>query len=686
MKIKTKTLCGAGLNIAMLLIILFILLYAFSSLKKGFYGIITEAESGTKEVVNVEARIVASDKNLSEISGSIKKTAQSITSTQNNILILERKVNDISVALTSISENIENLLDLNVNDQVLDSLTDTADEISDIQEIMKREALVSLGTSVENMKKSNTILLEQQKQLEKVSNELSSVKISSGLATSYMKKITGLSHEFREDIGNNMSLILSLILIFCVFSLLISIFLVKGIIRPINNLISRVRDIAEGEGDLTKRLSEDGQDEFSELAHWFNLFLAKLLSLVKGISGSSETLAFSALDITSISEKLFNGSLNTTRSSVTASEESSKMTETMSNISIAMNDSAEKVNSVSASIEELKLSINEILLNSNKTNELAETATDKSNDAKIQIDLLGKAAKEIGKFTETITEISEQTNLLALNATIESARAGKAGKGFAVVADEIKALAKQTSKSTIEIENKVNGIKEMICHSVRNIDDVSTAVADVNKFTENISKAVRQQSEAAVDVAENMNITLDNINSVGRDISDCSDISNELSINNNNVFENTNDMKCNSIVVDINAKELKKVSLQLMKIVSQFEFGEKKFDIGVIKSSHLKIRVMIEELLNGRIEVDPDGLKEPDICEFGMMFDNISNIMDYSNLSKEIKHTHFEFHKIMHKIVDTANSGNIEIARSMVENFDNVREKLFEELDHLFRE
>ena len=117
---------------------------------------------------------------------------------------------------------------------------------------------------------------------------------------------------------------------------------------------------------------------------------------------------------------------------------------------------------------------------------------------------LGAAAKEIDKVTETITRISAQTNLLALNATIEAASAGEAGHGFAVVANEIKKLARQTASATENIKEKIAGVQASTGSAIAGIEKISGVINDVGSIIVSIAAAIEEQSSVTKAVAGNI--------------------------------------------------------------------------------------------------------------------------------------------------------------------------------------
>lgn len=138
---------------------------------------------------------------------------------------------------------------------------------------------------------------------------------------------------------------------------------------------------------------------------------------------------------------------------------------------------------------------------------VSEDAVDKSKKTGVKMNELGDAAQAIGKVTETINDISEQANLLALNATIEAARAGEAGKGLAVVANEIKALAKQTAEATLDIKTKIESVQHTSSETIitENITQVNTKVHDVAEASGHVMDSAEELKRLSAKINEMVN-------------------------------------------------------------------------------------------------------------------------------------------------------------------------------------
>ena len=249
----------------------------------------------------------------------------------------------------------------------------------------------------------------------------------------------------------------------------------NSIVTPIRKVVDGLKDIAEGEGDLTKRLNIKSKDEVGELAGWFDQFMANLQGIIRDSAQHTQSVDESSTTLLNIAGQLAQESEKVSELSMNASSASEQMS---SNVSAVASGDGRGVYQYlpwwPRHSEEMSATINEITENSERARSISEDAVKQSTETSEQMAELKQSAIEISKVTETIHEISEQTNLLALNATIEAAfRAGEAGKGFAVVANEIKDLASQTAQATQDIKMKIDNIQSTTNNSVDRIGTIT---------------------------------------------------------------------------------------------------------------------------------------------------------------------------------------------------------------------
>ncbi|MBV2089771.1 MAG: methyl-accepting chemotaxis protein [Candidatus Thiodiazotropha sp. (ex Ctena orbiculata)] len=250
------------------------------------------------------------------------------------------------------------------------------------------------------------------------------------------------------------------------------VFFVIRIIHPINDLKSTMQDIAEGEGDLTQRLPEKGSDEINQVASAFNLFVSKIQHTLIQTCDSMNELNSATATLSGLaqqnSESVNMQRLETQQVATAITE----MTATVTEIAQSAESAASAAREASDEAIEGKEAMNDTV------NAIDSMAAEVTNAADV-INRLETDSESIGSVLDVIRGIADQTNLLALNAAIEAARAGEQGRGFAVVADEVRTLAKRTQDSTSEI----HGIIENLQSGTRNAAQVMSGGLSAAKQT-----------------------------------------------------------------------------------------------------------------------------------------------------------------------------------------------------------
>jgi methyl-accepting chemotaxis protein len=352
----------------------------------------------------------------------------------------------------------------------------------------------------------------------------------------------------------------------------LAIYFVSGaIIKPINNAAAKLKDIAEGEGDLTTRMDVTTRDEVGQLSESFNIFIEKLHQMITDITQGVETLSSSSTEMASIANEMSNSSDQTSQRANTVASATEEMNINMNSVAAAMEQSSVNINTVASAAEEMSSTINEIAGNAEKARGITIDAVSKADESTDIMNDLSSSAKAIGKVVETITDISEQVNLLSLNATIEAARAGEAGKGFAVVANEIKELAKQTSNASMDIKTKIENIQQRSTSSLSSIQEISKVIGDVNDIVSTIATAVEEQSSATSEIAQNITQASSGIDDVNSNVNQSSAAAAEIAQEIVGVNESSVEIAERSGHVKMSAEELSKLALRLNEMVSRFK-------------------------------------------------------------------------------------------------------------------
>lgn len=347
-------------------------------------------------------------------------------------------------------------------------------------------------------------------------------------------------------------------------------FMARKIVAPIKQLSLMVKEIAEGEGNLTRRIDYKSRNELGELASWFNRFMDYLQDMISRISTDAESVGQSAHDLSDLSVEMSTGLEGTAANSEKAARTAEDIVTNISDIAATVGQSSNNVSVVAESLEEMNVSIGQIARKAEDAKTISQNAVGFSESVNGQIADFGNATREIAKVTEIINEIAEQTNLLALNATIEAARAGDAGKGFGVVANEIKVLAKQTAEATQDIRKSVTGIEQTSAKTIEGIEQVQGAITSSHQSIDEIAVATENQSRNTRRISDNVNQIAEGLAEVSGNINDSSiligDVADEIS----QIDQASGILKNSSSEVSEGAAALFSLSEQLMNLVKRF--------------------------------------------------------------------------------------------------------------------
>jgi methyl-accepting chemotaxis protein len=341
--------------------------------------------------------------------------------------------------------------------------------------------------------------------------------------------------------------------------------------RMVNSVVDGLRDIAEGEGDLTRRLNIATRDELGHLARWFNIFIENLQGIIKNIAGDAQQLSTASSDLTGLSQEMTSSAQVVSSESETTSIHAGSVNDNITSIAAAMEQSSVNLSTAASATDEMTATINDIARNTNHAAEITAEAVNQAQSVTSLVEVLGNAALDISKVTETITEISEQTNLLALNATIEAARAGEAGKGFAVVANEIKELASQTATATGEIKAKIDGIQNTTNGTVTEIQKITGIVNQVNEVVANIATAVEEQTSNTEGIAGNVSQASCGIQEVNSKVAESTASVDQVARNLSRMNQVSSEMSRQSRQVNDNTVALSNLADQLKELVGRFK-------------------------------------------------------------------------------------------------------------------
>ena len=287
-------------------------------------------------------------------------------------------------------------------------------------------------------------------------------------------------------------------------ALAVGYFIAVRITRPIRRYIAATEDLARGQGDLTRRLDVDTNDEIGVLARNLNRVFAKIHSLAAAVQRSAFQVGASSGEISTVSKQMLDG----------AKQQASKISSSTAAVTELSSSIQQVAENAAAATRTAKQSGEAVTRAIQRLDQIRRTV----EDAAARIATLGESGKRIGNIVEVIRQISEQTTMLALNAAIEAAHAGEHGRGFAVVADEVSSLAKRVGQSARDIEDLIATIRDQTGEAVRVMQDgtreveegtglVTNTLADLKMLIsviDDTASAVQEQAIASDEIARNM--------------------------------------------------------------------------------------------------------------------------------------------------------------------------------------
>jgi methyl-accepting chemotaxis protein len=352
------------------------------------------------------------------------------------------------------------------------------------------------------------------------------------------------SESIASSARSTSTLVTALVLVLIAAALVLGWLLARAIVAGLRTTVEALDRVAGG--DLTQRLEISGEDEVGQAGAATNRMVERTAAALRAIGANAKTLAGSSERLSEVSQSMGASAEETSAQSGAASAAAEQV--------------SANVNTVAAAAEEMSSSIREIAGSATEAARVATTAVNVAESTNATVSKLGASSAEIGEVIKVITSIAEQTNLLALNATIEAARAGEAGKGFAVVANEVKELAKQTAEATEDIAGKVTAIQTDARAATDAIGEITQVIAQINDIQTTIASAVEEQTATT--------------NEIGRNVTEAARGASEIAGNVSGVAQAAQETAEGASDTLRAASELARMADELTRLVEQFRLED----------------------------------------------------------------------------------------------------------------
>ncbi|MCG8079507.1 MAG: methyl-accepting chemotaxis protein [Candidatus Thiodiazotropha taylori] len=405
--------------------------------------------------------------------------------------------------------------------------------------------------------------------------------------------------------------------------------------------------IASADGDLTVRMDETGEDEVARLSKGYNRFADKIEGMVKNVSNSAGNLSVQIGEFANLAEHTNSGIRK-------QHEQTTQVATAMTEMSATVHEVAQNTTQTAEAAQEADKQANsgrQVVMDVTKSIDRLATDVGKAVDT---VQHVAQDSERIGSVLDVIRGIADQTNLLALNAAIEAARAGEQGRGFAVVADEVRTLAKRTQDSTEEIQEMIESLQSGVHQTVsvmetsqqqaaesveqaerahQSLEEITQVIDSISSMSAQIATAAEEQSAVAEDI--------------NRNIIEITQIADHTSRDSDRSYEASTDM---SVEVD-----------KLSHLLDQFNIGDghaKQLQQAMV--AHLSWKTKLRGFLDGKGALDERVAFDHTQCGFGKWYhEHGKHELSHISEINQIEKPHKELHELIKTIADLKRNGDM---------------------------